>query len=293
MTDSVNVQVASSGDTLLDSSFPTSNNGSLVFWGVNTSFFVSLIKFDLSSIPANATITNAKLLLTCRSGTASITAQIHRILRPWTEGGATWNKYDGTFDWATAGAKNTIIDYDDTLLGTLTWTSIDAQIEVPVLSEIVQSWVNGSDPNYGFRITPVSSTTLTFHSEESVTPSFRPLFEIDYTTPIAYEVNSTAINAGIQADWKRIATGNNANATQKLSTNWRRHTWFCEFMEMTEWLVLLALRGTSFTELKTTNESAPNSTATYATGRVMSVTGNQVGRRMAKVRVEFLVDVTS
>lgn len=110
---------------------------------------------------------------------------------------------------------------------------------------------------------------------------------------ITYEVNSNTINAGIQADWKRIPTGSNEDGTQKLSTNWRRHTWSCAFMEVAEWLILLALRGVSFTELKTTDESAPNSTGTYSTGRVMTVNGSQIGRRIAGVKVEYLVDITS
>ncbi len=108
-----------------------------------------------------------------------------------------------------------------------------------------------------------------------------------------YEINSTAINAGIQANWQNITTGSNANATQKLSDDWREHVWSCEFMEVAEWLVLLALRGTSFTELKTTDESTPNSTATYSTGRVMTVNGAQIGRRIQGVTVNFLVDITS
>jgi hypothetical protein len=110
---------------------------------------------------------------------------------------------------------------------------------------------------------------------------------------ITYEINSNAINAGIQANWQPIPTGANADATQKLSANWRRHTWSCAFMEMAEWLILLALRGVSLTELKTTNESTPNSTGTYSTGRVITVTGSHIGRRMQNVQINFLVDITS
>ena len=110
---------------------------------------------------------------------------------------------------------------------------------------------------------------------------------------ITYEINSIAINAGIQANWSPIITGRNTDATQKLSDDWRTHIWNSVTMEMTEWLVLLALRGVAFTELKTTNESTPNSTATYSTGNVMGVTGNQVGRQMKNVRITFLVDITS
>jgi len=110
---------------------------------------------------------------------------------------------------------------------------------------------------------------------------------------ITYEVNSTAINAGIQATWPVIVTGQNADATQKINATWYEHLWRCEFMEMTEWEVLEPLKGTAFTELKTTDQDTPNSGDTYSTGRVMDITGRQVGRRMVNVIVRFLVNVTS
>ena len=110
---------------------------------------------------------------------------------------------------------------------------------------------------------------------------------------ITYEVNSNAIVSGIIAEWQPIPTGLNADATQKLSTNWLRHTWRMAEMEMAEWLILLALRGASFTELKTTDEATPNSTGIYSTGRVLTVTGQHRARQMLNVQVGFLVDITS
>ena len=110
---------------------------------------------------------------------------------------------------------------------------------------------------------------------------------------ITYEINSTTINAGIQATWPPIVTGQNADATQKINTTWYEHLWRCEFMEMAEWEVLEPLKGSTFAELKTTDQDTPNSGNTYSTGRVMDVTGRQVGRRMVNVIVNFLVDVTS
>jgi len=110
---------------------------------------------------------------------------------------------------------------------------------------------------------------------------------------ITYEVNSSTINAGIQAEWQPIPTGSNSDATQKLSSNWLRHIWRSSVMEMAEWLILLALRGSSLTELKTTDEATPNSTGTYSTSRVLAVTGQHRGRQMLNVQVNFLVDVTS
>ena len=113
------------------------------------------------------------------------------------------------------------------------------------------------------------------------------------TLTITYEVNSNAIVAGIIAEWQPIVTGSNADATQKLAENWLRHIWRISEMEMAEWLILLALRGTSFSELKTTDEATPNSSGTYSTGRILTVTGQHRARQMLNVVVTFLVDITS
>lgn len=110
---------------------------------------------------------------------------------------------------------------------------------------------------------------------------------------ITYEVNSNSIVAGIKAGWEPIPTGSNSDATQKLSANWMRHIWRIPEMEMAEWLILLALRGTPIAELKTTDEATPNSTATYATGRILTVAGQHRARQMLNVQVIFLVDITS
>lgn len=110
---------------------------------------------------------------------------------------------------------------------------------------------------------------------------------------ISYSVDANTIIAGIQADWRPIEIGENADGTRQLSTNWYEHTWSCRVMEAAEWLILLALRGSAFTSLTTTDETTPNSAATYATGRVMTVTGQQRGTRIERVKVTFLVDTSS
>ncbi len=110
---------------------------------------------------------------------------------------------------------------------------------------------------------------------------------------ITYELNSTTINAGIQATWPPIETGQNADATQKINTTWYEHLWRAETMEMTEFEVIEPLKGGPFTELKTTGQAVPNTGDTFATGKIMNVTGRHVGRQMRNVAVRFLVDITS
>ena len=288
-------KVADDRDSYLLSVFPTINNGSATFISIDNNLeTVGVIKFDLSAIPSNATITSAKIFLTCSTGTTGVTTQLHRLLRDWTENGVNWNTTDGSIAWGTAGAKSTVSDYDSTLLGTLTWTSVNDTIEADITALVVEDWINGTNPNYGFRLSPVSSVTTNYHSKEVTTQAFKPFMEIHYTYPqMDFQINSTAINAGIQATWPPMVTGQNADATQKINTTWYEHLWRCEFMEMAEWEVLEPLKGPAFSELKTTDQDTPNSGNTYSTGRVMDVTGRQVGRRMVGVAARFLVDITS
>lgn len=110
---------------------------------------------------------------------------------------------------------------------------------------------------------------------------------------ITYEVNGTGITAGVIADWEPIGTGGYGDGTQRLSTNWLRHIWRIAIMEMADYLVLTALRGAALTSLKTTQESNPNSTGTYATAKLTRISGQQQARQMLNVQVEFYVDVTS
>lgn len=108
---------------------------------------------------------------------------------------------------------------------------------------------------------------------------------------ITYEVNSTAVVAGIRAYWPPIETGGNGDGSPQYSP-WYRHIWAIEVMEMSDYLFLEGLRGTVLTQVKTTDKDTPNSTGTYTTGRIMTVTGQHRARQMLNVQVEFLIDVS-
>jgi hypothetical protein len=68
----------------------------------------SLIRFDLSAYIGSVIEAGTELFLdgtgSSFTGGGSITFSIHRVTQTgWTEGGVTWNKYDGTNAWASAG----------------------------------------------------------------------------------------------------------------------------------------------------------------------------------------------
>lgn len=77
-----------------------------------------------SNIPAGSVITDVKLTLNCSSGGATnASLAIRRCLRAVGETTSTWNTYDGTNNWGTAGCLNDTTDRDPTNICTLTYTN--------------------------------------------------------------------------------------------------------------------------------------------------------------------------
>ena len=78
--------------------------------GTVTTRFV--VKFDLSDIPAGATISSAVLTLTVASqaGASNTTMSVYRILQTVVITEVTWNSYSTGNSWSTAGCANTTTD---------------------------------------------------------------------------------------------------------------------------------------------------------------------------------------
>jgi hypothetical protein len=111
-------------DAFISSKTPTVNSGTLGIIGAgedNTDVdtWRSLLKFDLSGIPSNAVLSSAVLSLYVESDHSSNvrTFRVFRTKRAWTEAGCTWNKYDGTNNWDTAGGFHAD-DCEQTDIGT-------------------------------------------------------------------------------------------------------------------------------------------------------------------------------
>ena len=112
--------IIASKDTLINLAQPTYNYGAGINLAVGEynsavgTVTRSLIDFDLSSI-ADGNIDKASLFLYRTTDLASNTRslKVYRLKRSWNEGtgngsatadGATWNTYDGSNSWTTAGA---------------------------------------------------------------------------------------------------------------------------------------------------------------------------------------------
>ncbi len=148
-----------------------------------------LIRFDLSSIPSNATITNASLsLYPDNNATIGITGQptygsnnagwLQRITAPWTYNTVTWN----TLPTTTTANEVTLAQSINT-----------SETYVLNVSQLITD-IMTSGNNYGFELLQQNETTpyqsLVFGSSDNADSTLRPKLDICYTTPSSVAVIS-------------------------------------------------------------------------------------------------------
>ena len=183
-------------DTRIYEFNPTTN------YGTNNSLILSLgsdgsngdilLKFDLSAIPKGSQIQEATLSLYLNSIVGSVgTSYISRLLSgnsDWTEGGATWNKRDGSQNWAgSVGAETVGVDYSavplwtgepDSTTGQFTDFSLNVS-EFQVLIDVA---------NYGFKMwsdqrSPSVNRQRDYASSDDGTAANRPKLFIRWIEP--------------------------------------------------------------------------------------------------------------
>ena len=141
-----------------------------------------LIKFDLSSILAGATVNAATLRLYVTRDKDGQTVNIHRVTHNWVEGtgnngsGADWNTYDGSNGWASGGG-----DFDATIEGSFNPDTKNVYKEIN-LTDLVQAWVDGTYANEGLLLNPTGPNGETkIGSREN--SGKEPQLVVDWTLP--------------------------------------------------------------------------------------------------------------
>lgn len=156
----------------------------------------ALVRFDVSSIPANSTINTATMQITSDTPvltTGTQTIRIHRVTQAWTEGtatgaagigaataggGATWINRSFSTAWTNAGGTF------NAFTASFTNVSTPATHTSGSLVADVQAWVNGT-ANNGWLLRnsneAVGSTAKRFFTRTGTTP---PVLNVNYTRPL-------------------------------------------------------------------------------------------------------------
>ena len=175
-------------DSMMTTLSPDSNYGSGAYLtthrlaGAGEYTYQSLIEFDLSFIPENATIVNAILHIYATGVMGSNSVKVRRVTESWDESTVTWNtmpSYDSTVvddTWVSSSYGN-YIDYN--------WN----------VTSNVASFVDGTYDNYGWHLCVDSGyLEATYHSSNKAGTSCDPYLYIDYelfTTHDEYPTNQS------------------------------------------------------------------------------------------------------
>lgn len=154
----------------------------------------TLIQFDLSAIPDGSLVHGAWLSLRFRDDriTAARTYRVFRLKRDWVEGtgngsggtpdGVTWNTYDGSNSWQTAGAFG-VDDCEQTDIGStvapasLTMNYLHFALNATTKEELDlgHGWLLKADTE--------SNDLWTFYGSNDATPANRPQLIVAYSEP--------------------------------------------------------------------------------------------------------------
>ena len=212
------VSVVTTKDTWIHGSSATYNYGAsttLYTHGYNTGRG-TLIQWDLSSIPTNATIESASLTIQVTDASLSSPGYIYNLYQmrqSWVEGtgngsatadGATFNSYDGNtaHTWETGGAAGTTTDRYSTNLwdaGVITATGVQTFNLNTAGVAAVQSWVTTPATNFGLTmqnyVAGTTTDTFGFYSSDSTTGT-KPTLNVSYCTSSTPTYTLTAANDG-------------------------------------------------------------------------------------------------
>jgi len=173
--------------------------------GYVTSPLHTMLQFNPEqTIPANSIIQNADLALYQHSQnntSTSVPINAYAVSRTWTRS-ATWNRYDGTNAWTTAGGDiSSTVAASNTVSPTTGWDHWYP-------TQLVQSWVDGSTPDHGLLLKEPSENVgnvLYFYNKAWSDASVWPTLRIYYQPPVGDRGFSTFAGRDVQVN---VANGN-------------------------------------------------------------------------------------
>lgn len=143
--------------------------------------YAALLRWDLSSIPSNKTVTKVQLTVNVFDKSTG-SYELYALKRFFSESEATWQRASATVNWQTAGA-NGANDRETSVLGTVNGSAtgnLTVTLNAAGIAK-VQSWVANPSTNNGFVLLDYAvSDGLDLRSSEYGTVAERPQLTITY-----------------------------------------------------------------------------------------------------------------
>ena len=207
-------------DTYMQEGSPTGNYSSNTFLRVcgfnSPNRQRGLIKFDVSSIPTTATITNATLYLYAYSGLQTDARGgsygIYRTYERWTPAETSWTIAKGTTAWTVAGGGG----YNPTPNGTAAKQNTTGVWYAFDMTAIIQFLITNPDYNFGFLIKCLDesySNQDMFYSAEGATTSLRPKLVITDLVTCTVTTTVNPVGAGTVSGGGSLAQGDPCTLT--------------------------------------------------------------------------------
>lgn len=206
------VTLTPSADTYVMNNSPSTNFGSqdaaYISFDPGPLYARTLLKFDLSSIPAGSTIESATLIMTLKSYSIDATTQtaIYRSIGDWEENAVTWNDMPALGDQIQS---QLVAGYSPEY-----WDLTDA----------VKNWLSGAWANQGVVIKTNESygpyLTFGYWTRESGLASNAPQLAVTYTPPAvaAVKISDLSVAPGTTAVTVSFMTNVSATGTVEYGT---------------------------------------------------------------------------
>jgi hypothetical protein len=209
-------QITPLGDSYINTADPTTNYGAKTLLDVDGAKQATYIQFNLASIPATASISQATLKLYVNAVTTAGSFNIDYVNGAWSE---------GTIDASNAPPLGTAI------ASNITVTTADTNQYILVnVTSAVQAWLNGSETNNGLALVANSTFNATFDSKENTTTSHPAELDIafaggDGTITGVNTASGSGLAGGGTSGTLNLSLTNGCAANQVLQ--WSGSAWAC------------------------------------------------------------------
>lgn len=161
-------QITPSQDAYTNSADPTTNYGSNALLNVDAATQISYIRFNLASIPAGASISQATLKVYVNSATTAGSFNVDYVNGDWSESTITHSLAPALGNTIVSGVPITKADTNQYILVNIT--------------PAVQAWLKGSQANDGIALVADGAFNASFDSKENTTTSHPPELDLVFAS---------------------------------------------------------------------------------------------------------------